>query len=295
MVEQLNTTRGRIVRMTAGFYYLDTPDGEVACRARGLFRKSGLSPKVGDMALARLSDDGSGYIVEIEQRKNELIRPPVANLDLLLLVCSVVDPAPNLTVIDRLLAVCAHKGIEAALVFTKADLGDTAPLERIYGKAGYKTASVDSLSGDVAAVARLITGRFCAMMGNSGVGKSTLLNALRPELSLKTGETSKKLGRGRHTTRVTEVFEAAGGLIADTPGFSSLDTIKYERIKKEEMADCFLEFSSYYGSCRFDDCTHTSERGCAIIEAVNAGEIAPSRHKSYLAMYDEAKQLNSWE
>ena len=286
---------GRIIRQTGGFYYVETERGVIECRARGLFRKEKITPLVGDNVEVDMTENGKGYVTAILPRKNSLVRPPVANIDLLLLILSITDPAPNLSIVDKMLAIAEHKDIEAAIVVTKADLADTTFLCETYRKAGYQVVSIDSLSDSPDAIKPLIEGKICVLAGNTGVGKSTLLNALDPELMLKTGETSKKLGRGRHTTRVTELFELCGGYIADTPGFSSLETMQLEIIKKDALEFCFKEFEPYIGQCRFTGCSHTKEKGCAVLQALSDGEIAPSRHESYLQMYEEAKQIKDWE
>jgi len=286
---------GRIIRQTGGFYYVETERGVIECRARGLFRKEKITPLVGDNVEVDMTENGKGYVTAILPRKNSLVRPPVANIDLLLLILSITDPAPNLSIVDKMLAIAEHKDIEAAIVVTKADLADTTALCETYRKAGYQVVSINSLSDSPDAIKPLIEGKICVLAGNTGVGKSTLLNALDPELMLKTGETSKKLGRGRHTTRVTELFELCGGYIADTPGFSSLETMQLEIIKKDALEFCFKEFEPYIGQCRFTGCSHTKEKGCAVLQALAEGEIAPSRHESYLQMYEEAKQIKDWE
>jgi ribosome biogenesis GTPase len=287
--------KGRVLRLTGGFYYVKTPDGVIECRARGLLRREGISPCAGDMALVEPTGPSTGRLLDILPRKNALVRPPVANVDRLLLVLAAADPAPNLMVADRQLAIAQHKDIPAAVVITKSDLADAGAIAALYAAAGYEVACVNSLSGEVQAVRRLIEGNLCVLCGNSGVGKSTLLNALSPSLALPTAQTSRKLGRGRHTTRVTELFEVCGGMVADTPGFSSLETGQAGFIRKEDLQWCFIEFAPHIGSCRFTGCSHTGEKGCAVLEAVRAGQIAPSRHRSYLAMYHEARQIKDWE
>ena len=287
--------QGRIIRQTGGFYYVDTGDAVIECRARGLFRKQGITPLVGDMAEVERTDGGKGYVTGLKARQNSLVRPPVANIDRLLLILSITDPAPNLLVVDKMLAIAEYKGIDAAIVVTKADLADTGALHRLYRSVGYEVMCLNSLADSPQAVAALIEGRLCVLAGNTGVGKSTLLNAIDPALALKTGETSQKLGRGRHTTRVTELFALCGGLIADTPGFSSLETAQLELIKKDALELCFREFAPYLGRCRFTGCSHTKEKGCAVLAAVQSGEVASSRHESYLEMYEEARQIKDWE
>ena len=287
--------QGRIIRQTGGFYYVDTGDGVIECRARGLFRKQGITPLVGDIADVERTDDGKGFVVGWQQRKNNMVRPPVANVDRLLLILSVADPVPNILVVDKMLAIAEYKGIDVVIVVTKADLEDTGALCSLYRSVGYQVKSINSLADSPEEVTALIQGKLCVLAGNTGVGKSTLLNAIDPALALKTGETSQKLGRGRHTTRVTELFALGGGLIADTPGFSSLETAQLELIKKDKLELCFREFAPYLGQCRFTGCSHTKEKGCAVLSAVQSGNIAQSRHTSYLEMYEEAKQIKDWE
>ena len=285
---------GRIMKATGGFYYVECGGELVGCRARGLSRKKEITPLVGDFARFERSE-GIGYLTEILPRKNELARPPVANLDQLVLVSAAADPAPNLPVLDKLLAIAEHKKIQAAIVFTKSDLADVSGLLKLYRGAGYEAMSVNSLSGMVDAVRPLLKGKLSVFSGNTGVGKSSLLNALDPALALQTGEISQKLGRGRHTTRMTQIYKAAGGLVADTPGFSAIDTRQFELIRKEELEDCFPEFSPFLGGCRFTGCSHTKEKGCAVLAAVERGEVAVSRWESYIALYEEAKEIKEWE
>lgn len=294
------TMTGRIIRLNGGFYTVRAGETLLECRARGLFRKQGVAPCVGDMAVVEPAPDepGKGTVIELLPRRNALARPPVANVDRLVLVLSALDPPPNLTVADRLLALAEHQDIDAAVVITKADRagGEAERYRALYRGAGYETACVDALTGEgIESVRAMIAGNLCVLCGNTGVGKSTLLNALDPALDLKTGETSRKLGRGRHTTRVTELFETCGGVIADTPGFSSVETAQMGRIRKEELELCFREFAPYLGKCRFTGCSHTGEKGCAILEAERAGALIPSRCRSYEAMYDESKAVKDWE
>lgn len=288
-------TEGRILRQTGGFYYVETEDGIAECRARGRFRKTQETPLVGDRVTIEAGEAGLGYVTAIHPRRNELVRPPVANIDQLLVILSIVDPPPNLLVVDKLLAIAAYKEIAAVIIVTKADLGETEGLCTRYRQAGYPVHCINSLADSPTEIAALLEGKTSVLTGNTGAGKSTLLNAIAPGLSLATGETSKKLGRGRHTTRVTELFAVAGGWIADTPGFSSLETAQFERIRKEQLEDCFPEFAPHLGKCRFTGCSHTKEQGCAVLAAVAAGEISTSRHENYCIMYDEARQIKDWE
>ncbi len=238
-----------------------------------------------------------GVITEILPRKNSIIRPPIANLDQLLFVVSTCKPTPNLFLLDRFLAISLYKQITPVLLLTKVDLESHTALYALYKRVGIPVYVVDYARPEtVEAVRACLTGKLCAFTGNSGTGKSTLLNAIDPALGLETAEISEKLGRGRHTTRQVQLYSlSGGGYIADTPGFSTFETNRYDIIHKEALADCFPEFAPYLGDCRFQDCSHTVERGCAVLEALQAGEISESRHASYCRMYEEAKQLKDWE
>jgi ribosome biogenesis GTPase len=242
-------------------------------------------------------EDGSGTVDKIHPRKNELIRPPLANLDELLLIISATDPLPNYLTVDKLLAVLAYAEIPVLIAVTKPDLEDAEGLAAIYRGAGYRVFVANNVTGEGAApIAGAIAGRFCALAGNSGVGKSSLLNVIDPALALAVGGTSKKLGRGRHTTRHVEAFELENGaLVADTPGFSSIDLIQMSGLTAEGLAPCFIEFAHVAGSCRFQDCRHMEERDCAVRAALEAGRIAESRYRSYRLLYDEIKGVKDWE
>ncbi|MGN0172562.1 MAG: ribosome small subunit-dependent GTPase A [Acutalibacteraceae bacterium] len=295
MDEQLMT--GLILQGIGGFYYVEAADGVYECRARGLLRRQGIKPIAGDRVYLSVSGEKTGTVEEILPRKNHLIRPPVANLDCLILVVSTTDPEPSLSVLDRMIAVAEHKGIEPVPVFSKADLKSPDEMETLYRRAGFTVFSVCNRQPDsVQPLKAYLRGKCCALAGNSGVGKSTLLNMLDASLLLEVGETSKKLGRGRHTTRSACLYpQQGGGYIADTPGFSSLDAQRLETIGKDELADCFREFQPFLGSCRFTSCSHTGEKGCRICEAVEQGTIARSRHESYVALYNEVKERREWE
>lgn len=288
---------GLILQGIGGFYYVEAADGVYECRARGSLRKLGVTPLAGDRVRITVQKDDKGVLEEVFERKNSLIRPPVANLDALVLIISMTDPEPSLPVIDRMLAVAEHKGIEPILVFNKTDLRPSVELEALYRKAGFTVLSVCAKEPQsIEPLRALLKGRICAFAGNSGVGKSSVLNVLDPSLALAVGETSKKLGRGRHTTRSACLYpQEGGGYIADTPGFSSLDAQRLEHIDKDELCGCFREFEPYIGGCLFTSCSHTVEKGCCIREAVEKGEIAFSRHNSYTALYAEAKEWKEWE
>ena len=290
---------GLLYKATGGFYYVAAGERIYACRARGLFRKEGVSPLVGDRVEVEPTEGDAGYLVAILPRKNELKRPPLANLDTLVVVASALDPAPNLLVIDKLLAIACHKGIRPVLAVTKGDLeGEEADrLEGIYRLAGVPVFAVSpGEDAGLDALRAALAHGLSAFTGNTGVGKSSLLNRIDERLALATGETSRKLGRGRHTTRHVELFPIGeDGFIADTPGFSAVELERCEVIFKDELAACFPEFAPYVGDCRFTGCSHTKEKGCAVLEAVRAGEIPPTRHANYCVLYEEAKKIKEWE
>ena len=282
-----------ITKGIGGFYYVRTPDGVVECKARGIFRKRGITPVAGDNV--ELSADGA-MIEEILPRKNVFVRPPVANLDVLFIVASTTQPVPSTLVLDQLAAAAIYKGVQPVLVVTKADLAAADQLAQDYATSGIPLIPLHYESGEgLDEIRQYIKGHLCAFCGNSGVGKSTLLNALAPELKRETGQISQKLGRGRYTTREVEVFEICGGRLADTPGFASLEAQKLCRIPKEELQHTFPEFEPHFGQCRFTGCSHRSEVGCAVRDAVEQGAISKSRYASYLAMYEEANARKEWE
>jgi len=304
-LEHLITT-GKILSCRGGFYYVETPSGTAECRARGIFRRTGEAPLAGDTVeiapadeTASLSKAGlpQGNVERILPRRNSLARPPLANLDCLGLAVSMRDPAPNLLVLDKLLAIAEQSGIPPLLIFTKTDLDAADRLTRIYAAAGYPMFTVSIYHPETAdPLRRFLAGKTAAVIGNSGAGKSSLLNLLFPALALETGGISQKLGRGRHTTRVTELHPLPdGGYIADTPGFSSVDIVETQPIPKDQLPFCFPEFAPYLGRCRFTSCSHTTEKGCAVLEAVAAGHIARERHETYVAMFNEVKDRREWQ
>ncbi|MBR2175967.1 MAG: ribosome small subunit-dependent GTPase A [Clostridia bacterium] len=287
---------GLIIKAISGFYYVEAADRIYECKARGIFRKKGLSPAVGDRAEISILGDDKAQVENIMPRKNYLVRPPLANLDRLFIVASVSDPSPSTLIIDKVSAVAVSKKIEPVIVFTKSDLADCSRLVETYHSVGIKAFAYSiKSSGCKAKLTELLNGKISAFTGNTGVGKSSLLNSLFPELDIATAEISRKLGRGRHTTRHSELYKVGGGYVADTPGFSTVDIERYELIRKNEIAGCFPEFGEHIGNCRFTGCSHTVEKGCAVLEAVRSGEIPLSRHQSYKQMYDEVKNIPEWQ
>lgn len=291
--------QGKIIKGIGGFYYVDTGDNVYECKARGNFRNKKITPLVGDdVEITVNNGDHENTIDTILERKNSLVRPPLANLDTLFIVSSLVEPKINTFIIDKLIAIAEYKKIEPVLVITKTDLDGTfSRYEEIYTKAGFKVIECNNNEGSGAQeIKEMLKGKISAFTGNTGVGKSSLLNNIFPELALATGETSKKLGRGRHTTRHCELFRTDGGYIADTPGFSSLDFERCEKILKDDLPYCFREFLPYIDNCKFTtNCSHINDKGCAVTQAVKEGRISPSRHESYIAMYNEVKDIKEWQ
>ena len=284
------------MKSVGGFYYVRC-DGEMyECKARGSFRKRGSSPVAGDRVRITVPDDGFCALEEILPRKNKLKRPALANIDILVIVCSTVDPQPNFAVIDKMTAAAVNNDMQPVIVVSKNDIKNGDEVAAVYRGSGIEVFQVSPESRDEAdALLELLRGKVSAFTGNSGVGKSMLLNMLFPHLELATGEISEKLGRGRHTTRVVELFEENDCIVADTPGFSTVDLQRYELIDRDRLQYCFPEFEEYLGQCQFTSCAHTCEKGCAILAAVEEGKIHPSRHKSYVAMYNEVKDLKPWQ
>lgn len=290
-------SQGVIRKALSGFYYVDDGTRLVVCRARGKHRYAGLSPLVGDRVRFTPLEDGSGVLDEILPRKNEFYRPAVANIDLLVVVASQATPVTDPFLIDRVAAIAAARGCECLICINKWDLEPGERLAQIYEKAGFPTLRVSAETGEgIDGLRQAIAGKVCAFTGNSGVGKSSLFNALEAGFELATGEVSGKLGRGRHTTRHVELFRlSCGTLAADTPGFSSFDVDSIELGRKERLQYDFREFAPYLGKCRFQDCAHVKEMGCAVLAAVQAGEIPESRHRSYVRLYEQAKAIPDWE
>ncbi|MBR2867965.1 MAG: ribosome small subunit-dependent GTPase A [Clostridia bacterium] len=289
-------SEGIILKGIGGFYYVEAADGIYECKARGVFRKSRIKPLAGDRVEISINENAENTIDVIRERSSLMLRPPVANIDRLFIVSSAREPNPVLLIIDRLTAIAVSRGIEPIVVFTKSDLAEVNGYIEIYRKAGIKAIAVSSVTGEgVELVKAELENHISAFCGNSGVGKSTLLNAINPALALKTAEISDKLGRGRHTTRESELFKVEGGYVADTPGFSSLELEETEIILKDDLPYAFPEFEPYIGQCRFTSCLHVKDKGCRILEAVENGDVAASRHESYCVMMEQAKEIKEWE
>ena len=291
----LKIETGRIIKSLSGFYDVRTENKVITCRARGSMRRTGLSPQVGDIVDISV-EKGKGMVERIHPRKNSFVRPAVSNLDLLVVFAANVNPVTEPLVIDRVAAIAGDQEVPVCICVNKCDMDPAEDLTAIYRQAGYTVIQTSAETGlGIDELRKALSGKFCAFTGNSGVGKSSILNALSPELKLPVGEVSEKLGRGRHTTRHVELYDVDAALIADTPGFSSFDTDQMEVILKENLQSAFPEFGRYLGQCQFRDCSHRKEPGCAVTTALANGEIGKSRYESYLKLYEKAMQINEWE
>lgn len=287
---------GRIVRSISGFYDVQTGDGVFTCRARGILRRTDSSPLTGDLAEITV-EKGKGMVEKLLPRKNSFIRPAVANVDALVVFAANVNPVTEPFLIDRVAAIAGDQEVPVYLCVNKCDLDPAVDLVRIYEHAGFPVICTSAETGEgVEQLRQLLKGKLTAFTGNSGVGKSSILNCLCPELDLATGEVSEKLGRGRHTTRHVELYALdEETFVADTPGFSSFDTDQMDVILKENLQYAFPDFGDFLGKCRFDDCTHRKEPDCAVRAAVEDGGIERSRYDSYLKLYEKASQVKLWE
>ena len=291
----LKIETGRIIKSLSGFYDVRTENKVITCRARGSMRRTGLSPQVGDIVDISV-EKGKGMVERIHPRKNSFVRPAVSHLDLLVVFAANVNPVTEPFLIDRVAAIAGDQEVPVCICVNKCDMDPAEDLAAIYRQAGYTVIQTSAETGlGIDELRKALSGKFCAFTGNSGVGKSSILNALSPELKLPVGEVSEKLGRGRHTTRHVELYDVDDALIADTPGFSSFDTDQMEVILKENLQYAFPEFGKYIGTCQFRDCSHRKEPGCAVTTALAAGEIGKSRYESYLKLYEKAMQINEWE
>ena len=290
---------GTLIRALAGFYYVTDGHGGdlIECRARGKFRQTGEKPLVGDRVSFSMTDGGKGVVETIHTRRNSFVRPPVANVDCIIVLASAVNPITDPFLVDRITAIATTNDAESIICINKTDLNSGDELFDIYTAARFLTIRTSAVTGEgVAELKGHIQGKICAFVGNSGVGKSSILNALEPGFTIKTAEVSPKLGRGRHTTRHVELFPLrCGAQVADTPGFSSFDMEQMDLTGKEELQYAFPDFAPYLGHCQFRDCAHISELGCAVLAALHAGEIQTTRHASYVRLYLQAKEMKSWE
>ena len=286
----------RIIKALSGFYYVQTEDGVVECRARGRFRRQDQSPLVGDFV--RITRQGDKGVLEaLLPRKNAFIRPAVANIDQLVVLASCAIPQTEPFLIDRVLAIAQLQNVPALVVVNKDDLAPAQPLAEIYRRAGVPVLVTSAETGEgIEALREALAGKLSCLTGNSGVGKSSLLNRACPQLQLPVGEVSEKLGRGRHTTRHIELYSLGSNtFVADTPGFSAFDTERMELVHKEQLQYAFPEFAPYLGHCQFPDCAHRKEPGCAVRKALAEGEIGQTRYDSYERLYELASQLKEWE
>ena len=289
---QLN---GIILKGIGGFYYVETSQGIFECKAKGIFRKEKITPLAGDKVVITVREDKDNTIDEILPRKNCLKRPPVANIDKLFIVISAAKPNPNPLIIDKMIVLAEKNNIEPVIVITKTDLCDISELVNIYRSTGYRVYTFSSVYDTyVGEIKAELSSCLVAFTGNSGVGKSTLINALSDNLNLATAQISDKLGRGRHTTRQAEIFHIGDGLVIDTAGFSSIDFTDENLIFSRELELYFKEFEEYIGQCKFTSCSHLGEKGCKVCEMVKQGIINQSRYNSYVSMFQEVKDYKKW-
>ena len=280
--------QGVIIRAISGFYTVSNGCMQLICKPKGRFRYEALSPLVGDRVVFSAGENGSGVIEEILPRKNSFIRPAVANVDLMIFVASAVNPVTDPFLIDRVSVIAENADCAFALCINKCDLDRADSLYNIYRKTGFPLVLASAEDGEgIQEIRKLLQGKISVFTGKSGVGKSSLLNRLMPELNIETDAVSTRLGRGKHTTRHVELYPLDNDTFAaDTPGFASFDVGMVDRIEKEDLAALFPEFRPCLGSCRFNDCRHLNEPGCSVLEQVQSGVIAPSRHASYARLYE---------
>lgn len=289
----MDKINGTIIKGIGGFYYVKAADKIIECKARGIFRKENITPLVGDSVTVKLNTPENGVIDEIAPRKNSLVRPPVANISQVAVVFATENPKPNLLIIDKFIAACEESGLDILICINKTDLQSGDDYVKIYENAGFDVLTLSASTGlNIDLLKEKLSDKITVFAGNSGVGKSSLLNAVFGDEIFKTGEVSEKVERGRHTTRHSELLPLPfGGYIIDTPGFSSFDIAK---IEASDLHLYFREFGNVEESCKFPDCSHTVEKGCAVLDAVKSGEISPTRHENYTYLYNELKSIKKW-
>ena len=288
--------RGRIIKNLSGLYTVEADGKTYECSARGIFRKRKITPLAGDYVEISEVNPTERRIDEIFERKNSLLRPPVANIDILFVVIAAQDPEPDLLLTDKIIAIAEHNSIEPVICINKCDIANADEITEIYKKSNFTVIECSAADNTgIDKIKAILESKTVAFAGASGVGKSSIISSLSEELMLKTGDLSERTKRGKHTTRHSELYKAFGGYIADTPGFSNLDLEKFELIMKENLPDAFSDFIPYYDSCKFKDCTHIKETGCAVIEAVKNGHISKTRHNSFISMYKQVKDLKEWQ
>lgn len=288
---------GTIIKALSGFYYVSCDEQVYECKARGKFRLDGTSPLVGDKVSFAIDQNGKGFIEKVFERKNSFIRPAVANIDALVFVAANTNPVTDPFLIDRVSVIAEEANCDLVVCINKTDIDPADELYDIYTGAGFETLRTSAATGEgIPELKAALGGKICAFTGNSGVGKSSILNSIVPDFNIEVAAVSNKLGRGKHTTRHVQLYDIGNKTyIADTPGFASFDIEMMQTIDKQELQHDFRDFKKYIGNCRFNDCAHLKEPGCAVTEALQAGQIMPSRYQSYKRLYELSAQSNFWE
>ena len=287
--------KGTIFKALSGFYYVESDNIVYECKARGRFRLEKKSPLVGDYVEFKTTEPGRGVVTGIFPRKNEFMRPPVANIDSMVIIASGAAPVTDPYIIDKMTVIATRNNCESIVCINKCDLDPADELYDIYNSSGFKTIKTSAKTGmGIPELIEAIKDSICAFSGNSGVGKSSILNTIDANFKIKVGNVSNKLGRGRHTTRHVELYKlSCGTLVADTPGFSAFD-LKYIA-PKEDLQFFFRDFAPYLEACRFQDCAHINEPDCTVLDALKAGKIKKSRYDSYIRLYNQASNYKHWE